>query len=195
MKRVRVTGGFLLVTLWFAAVNGWELLGVVLGAAAVHEAGHCLALKLLGGHILGLRLGVFGAELETDCSRLSYGRELLSVLAGPMANLLCALWLSGQSGTETVTGAHMALCIFNLLPVRPLDGGRALYLLAAWLAGPVWGERTARWSGAICGAALSAGLAMVMAGTGGSLWLLPPAAGALAAAWREIRPCKTGKPW
>ena len=66
------------------------------------------------------------------------------------------------------------------------DGGRALYLLAAWAAGPAAGETAARWAGVIAALALSAVLAFVMVRTGGSLWLLPAAAGLLAAAGREL---------
>ena len=65
------------------------------------------------------------------------------------------------------------LCAFNLLPVRPLDGGRALYLLASWTAGPAAGETAVRWAGGVTAAALAALSAWVMLRTGGSLWLLP----------------------
>ena len=189
MRRpVSVTSGFCLVILWFAAVNGWNVLGVVFMAAAVHEVGHCLALVLLGAKITGLRLSLFGAELETDSRRLSYGGEVLAVLAGPISNLLCALVLSKVDAVRwaVVTGANVARCLFNLRPVRPLDGGRALYLLAAWMAGPAAGERVIRWAGVFSGTVLAAGLGYVMWRTGGSLWLLPPMGGLLAAAWREL---------
>ena len=42
-----VSGGFLLLTAWFALVNGWRLLAVILSAALLHETGHLLALYLL----------------------------------------------------------------------------------------------------------------------------------------------------
>ena len=61
---VRVSGGFCLVTAWFGLVNGWRLLGIVLGASGVHELGHYLALRLLGASCGRLRLGVLGAVLE-----------------------------------------------------------------------------------------------------------------------------------
>ena len=46
---VRISPGFILLLFWFAAGNGWGLLGTILLAAAVHEAGHCLMLWLCGG--------------------------------------------------------------------------------------------------------------------------------------------------
>ena len=86
---------------------------------------------------------------------------------------------------ETAAGAHIVLGIFNLLPIRPLDGGRALYLGTSWLLGPAAGEATARWTGAVTAVVLAAGLGWLMIRSGGSLWLLPAAVGALAAAGRE----------
>ena len=174
-ERIRISPGFCLLAAWFTLGSGWELLGTVLGAAALHELGHCGALRLLGVPVTGLRIGIFGAELA-------------AVLAGPGANLLCALLLTVLGGTRWVvfTGANLVLCVFNLVPVRPLDGGRALYLLAAWAAGPAAGEIAARWTSMIAALALSAALVFVMVRTGGSLWLLPAAAGLLAAAGREL---------
>lgn len=176
--------GFCLLAAWFAAANGWRLLVTVLMAAAAHELGHCLALWGLGAPVTGLRIGVLGAVLEADSRSLSYGGELLAVLAGPSANLLCALLLTGLGGARwsVLVGAHLALGIFNLLPVYPLDGGRALYLLAAWSAGPAAAEWAVRWIGAAAAVSLAAVACYLMWRTGGSLWLLPPAVGLLGAA-------------
>lgn len=186
-RRISVSPGFCLLAAWFALDNGWGLLWTVLGAAALHELGHCLALTLLGAPISGLRIGLFGAELTAQRRELSYPGELAAVLAGPGANLLCAALLTAAGGTRwsVFTGASLVLCAFNLLPVRPLDGGRALELLCAWAAGPAAGEQAARWVGAAAALSLSAALAWVMVRTGGSFWLLPPAAGLLVSAVRE----------
>lgn len=172
---VHVSGGFVLLAAWFALANGWESLLTVLGAAAFHELGHWIALRLWGARVTGFRLGVLGAVLETDSGRLSYGGELAAVLAGPAANLLAALALTafGKGRWPAAVGANLVLCLFNLLPVRPLDGGRALYLLVSWLAGPEAGEAAGRWAGSVTAAALAALIACVMWRSGGSLWMLP----------------------
>ena len=182
---VRVSAGACLLVGWFAVVNGWHLTGLVLSAAALHELGHLAALRLLGGAVTALRISVFGAELAAEGGRLSYGRELAAVLAGPLTNLLAGLALA-RLGYPAAAGAHLVLCAFNLLPVRPLDGGRALELLVSWAAGPAAGERAARWAGAAAALLSAAALWLVMSRSGGSLWLLPAAGGMLAAAMREI---------
>lgn len=185
---IHISPGFCLLALWFALDNGREMLVTVLGAAAVHELGHCLALALMGAPVSGLRVGVFGAELTADRRGLSYPAELAAVLAGPGANVLFAVLLTLLEGTRwaVFTGANLVLCAFNLLPVRPLDGGQALYLVTAWAAGPAAGERAVRWAGGTSALLLAALLVFVMTRTRGSLWLLPPAAGLLAAAGREL---------
>ena len=151
--RIRISGGFWLLAAWFTLVNGWQLLAVILSAAALHELGHLLVLRLLGARVRELRVSVFGAELMTSAARLSYPGEIAAVLAGPAVNLLCALVLGGAHAW-VAAGAHLSLCLFNLLPVRPLDGGRALYLAAAWLAGPSAAERIACWAGGTTALAL-----------------------------------------
>ena len=182
---LHISGGFWLLAAWFALANGVELLAVILSAALLHELGHLLVLRLLGARILALRIGVFGAVLAADTARLSYPGEITAVLAGPAVNLLCGLLLAGAHAW-VAAGAHLSLCLFNLLPVRPLDGGRALYLLIAALAGPAAGERWARWAGAVTALSLGALAGWRVVRTGGSLWLLPAAAGLLLTAVREI---------
>ena len=187
-RRLQVSGGFWLVTAWFGLANGWRLLWIILGAAAIHELGHFLTLRCLGAASVRLRLGVLGAVMDTDRRRLSYGGELLCVLAGPGDNLLCALLLSaaGRGRWEAEAGANLVLCMFNLLPLRPLDGGRALHLTVSWLAGPAVGECAARWVGAATGILMGTATVWVMGRTGGSLWLLPTAVAAYFLAVREV---------
>jgi stage IV sporulation protein FB len=185
-KRLQFSGDFFLLTVWFAIVNGWELLGMILAAAVLHELGHLVVLWLLRAKILALRVGILGAVLETDCRRLTYGGELAAVLAGPVMNLLSACFLSRFAPEqETFIGIHLALGGFNLLPVRPLDGGRGLELLLTWLFGPFVGETAVRWVGAGTAFLLALLLGWLVKTTGGSLWLLPAMVGVLGTAGRE----------
>ena len=50
--RIRISGGFWLLAAWFTLVNGWQLLAVILSAAALHELGRLLVMNAhLGGGI------------------------------------------------------------------------------------------------------------------------------------------------
>ena len=191
--RIRISGGFWLLAAWFTLVNGWQLLAVILSAAALHELGHLLVLRLLGARVRELRVSVFGAELMTSAARLSYPGEIAAVLAGPAVNLLCALVLGGAHAW-VAAGAHLSLCLFNLLPVRPLDGGRALYLLLAWMAGPQAAEWGSRWIGLAAALAAISGTVWLVGRTGGSLWLLTAAGGLLAASAGNFRGRFAGNP-
>ena len=122
-SKLEVTPGFVLLTAWFALVNGGGVLMLVLGASTVHELGHWLVLRLLGARIQAFRLTALGAELTANSGRLSYGGELLAVLAGPGANLAAALFtsLTVPDRWPEFIGVNLILACFNLLPIRPLD--------------------------------------------------------------------------
>lgn len=173
-----VSPGFLLLCGWFAWACGGEALFSVLLAAGVHELGHLLVLRLFGAGVYRFHVGVLGAVMEADTAALSYQKELLAVLAGPLANLALASALVWTHAAALV-GANLVLCAFNLLPLPPLDGGRALGLLLSWILGPERGEAVTYCIGRAAALTLAAFLLFLMVGTGGSLWLLPACLAAL----------------
>lgn len=134
--RLRLTPGFFaLVALLFYLDEGLNLLGWGILACALHELGHVLAVRALGGRVGKAELSAVGAQLILDPAYpLSYGRELLATLAGPAASLLTA-WLAARGGLFLLAGLSLGQGVFNLLPLAPLDGGRCVYLLLAPLAG------------------------------------------------------------
>ncbi|MGN1001309.1 MAG: site-2 protease family protein [Oscillospiraceae bacterium] len=133
-------GAVLLIALaYFFDTSG--LLSAFVPAAAVHELGHALALRLCGSRVRRVSLSAFGLEMDYS-GRLTGGRELLSIAAGPLAGLLFALAASSVGGTFwPMSGAiSFLLSAFNLLPILPLDGGR----LIAALTGPALARRLSR---------------------------------------------------
>ena len=105
-------------------------------ASLLHELGHMLALLLLRGRLSSLHIGFFGMRMVLDRRYpLSYTAEALVALAGPLINVLMAigLWLLTDQGP--LLWIHLCLAGFNLLPIEPLDGGRALFQLWAYRCG------------------------------------------------------------
>ena len=132
---VRITPGFLLtMAVMFWLDEGVGLLGWGVLACVVHELGHLLVGAALGGRPRWLSLSAVGLELNMEYpAGLSYGRELAVALAGPAVNLVTG-GICAQFGNYLLAGVSFGLGLFNLMPVLPLDGGRAL-----WAVGPIWG--------------------------------------------------------
>ncbi len=98
-----------------------ELVLPFLGAALLHEAGHCVMLCLMGRPPENVTLTFFGARMKTQF--LSYRQMLLAAAAGPLFSLLLGLLLP----VFPMLGAYsLFLGLFNLLPVAGLDGGKML---------------------------------------------------------------------
>ena len=145
---VRVNASFWLLVLLAAIVSPLTVVAAILTAAALHELGHLAVMRYYGVSVKRFRLTALGAELDAPAlARLSYGRELIVTLAGVTVNLFCAVLLA-LLGLRTwrewpfvFAGAHLVLAAFNLLPVVPLDGARALCLALSFFLGPATGER------------------------------------------------------
>lgn len=140
--RVEVSPGFLLLlgTLFWLD-EGIGLLPWGLLSCLIHEAGHIGVGVSLGGGVKEFSLTAVGAELSiTYGAPLTYGQDSLVALAGPAANLLAG-GLFTALGWSLAAALSLAVGVFNLLPILPLDGGRVVYGLLAGRLDPDWAER------------------------------------------------------
>ena len=196
-RGLHASWSFFLLVLLAAVISPAEIVVSVLLAAALHECGHLLALRAFRVPVEGLRLTALGAVLYArGARRLSYGRELIVTLAGCGMNIFCgvltallALRLSWAEGF-VFAGAHILLAAFNLLPIPPLDGLRALYLVSAFFFGPLAGDAIAAVTGFLCALALVGAGIYVAAETGGGALFLLAALALLFGAARRLRLAK-----
>ena len=149
LGRVEATGGFFLLLAWLNYLDTQGLVPMAMAACALHELGHFLTLRRLGGRVRLIRLTAAGAEMVLS-RPLGYWQEGLTALAGPGANLLLALICCSGKGGLTFAGLNLALALFNLLPVGRLDGGRALHCVLALLAGPDLALKLSGWLDRLC---------------------------------------------
>lgn len=162
--RIEVRDGFvlLLAALWCADTE--NALPLFLLAAAVHEGGHLLVLRLSGGRLRRLTLTGCGAVLACALPEARAARAAVC-LAGPAASFALTA-AAGALGAWRLAGASALLGLFNLLPLPPLDGGMALCHLADG------GAPRLRHGAALAAAALLLGAGWMLFRSGGGVWLL-----------------------
>ena len=128
--QIRISG---VATLWLALLLlvlplPWIVAAIV--AASFHEICHILAIRLCGGSIHDLKIGQRGASMGVAV--LSPWQELVCTLAGPLGSFLLILTAD--------LFPRLAVCalfhgVYNLVPIYPMDGGRALHCILTMLLG------------------------------------------------------------
>ncbi|MBR6563550.1 MAG: M50 family metallopeptidase [Clostridia bacterium] len=117
-----------MVMLW---LEGWQAFSIIALSALLHELGHIAAIYACGYRVRRvdvLPMGAIIALPEGIPDRI----EAIIALSGPAASCLCgvvslALFLLSRSPFALLgVVINLSLGLFNLLPVRKLDGGKAL---------------------------------------------------------------------
>lgn len=135
--RWRAAFGFFALAAVFLFVDSGGFALSFLGAAALHELGHLLAMGLFRVPVRLVELRVSGLLIyRDDRHRTNAQQEAMILLAGAGTNLLAAglLYLAGEGGLR-FSAANSALAIYHLLPVAGLDGGSLLLLFCSEVFG------------------------------------------------------------
>lgn len=135
----------LLVLFGQAAAFVWAF-----AAVCLHEAGHALAARARGYVLKNLTLLPYGAQMSAE-EEMDGVSCVIVGLAGPAANLFFAVLTLGlwwlfpgiYPFTRWFFTANVAIALFNLLPVYPLDGSRVALGLARNRLKAVKGMQTA----------------------------------------------------
>lgn len=152
---------------------------------ALHELCHYFTLKLFAVKIFEIQIACTGVTMRTEPMKPQ--KELLCALAGP-ASCVIAFALARWFPRFAVCSAFHAA--YNLLPIYPLDGGRALYCLTQLFLSDLASNRLCRIAEYFCVCAIMfAGLygALVL-----HLGILPVLVGCMLT-WRALYrkiPCK-----
>jgi len=134
-------------TLLWPVLEYLTLFGIVL----LHEFGHALACRSVGGQADQIVLWPLGGVAYVSPPQRP-GAVLWSLAAGPLVNvalapILTLAWIAGASAVwdeampnaytfiKTICEINYALLIFNMLPIYPLDGGQILQSLLWFVLG------------------------------------------------------------
>lgn len=107
-----------------------------LAAVCVHEMCHILMLRILGYSVKSIAVGPAGAVIETG--PMPAYKELLCAVAGPVGSfslLLLSRWMPLVAICGFVQGGY------NLIPLHPMDGGRALRSVIGMIFDEILTER------------------------------------------------------
>lgn len=113
--------------------NGTFLICLV--SSFLHEVGHILALRLKGADINSVSFNLGDVAINSDCSKLSVNDEIIVSLSGVAVNLLLSavgfmFWhIFGYKFCFDIVISNLLISAFNLIPIRFLDGGRAIELI------------------------------------------------------------------
>ncbi len=105
-------------------------------SSMLHESGHLLIMLLLDNKPEKLRFELTGINIiRKQDIKISTKNEVLISLGGPLINLiiviLCCAFLICYNNDKILTFAciNLILMIFNLLPIKKLDGAAVLFYL------------------------------------------------------------------
>ncbi len=148
-NKTTVSGGACIFMAFLLLILPLQWILAAMLAALFHEFCHYCAICLCSRQRSSVHLFAFGARMPLP--PMSRGKELVCALAGPLGSLLllfAAKWLPRTAICVALQSAY------NLLPIQPMDGGRALSCILHMLLPPpkaAWGCRTVE---KICLAAL-----------------------------------------
>lgn len=150
-RGVGISGGFCIALALMLLLLPLPWICAALAAAFFHELCHYLAIRACGHETQSLRLYSFGALMPLP--EMSRGRELLCALAGPIGGL-CLLPLARWIPRTAICAALQS--VYNLLPIYPLDGGRAMRCILSIGFPPPRAAKIGRWVERICKAGICA---------------------------------------
>lgn len=127
---------FLFVTI-FILTNQIDIYVLLMIFAVLHEIGHLVAGILLGFKPKKINFMPLGFCIQFNIPVEIYNRRLLKsnilslkkliiALAGPLVNLILSIIFIALHMNINLIYANTLICIFNLIPIYPLDGGRII---------------------------------------------------------------------
>lgn len=120
--------GFFAALALFYLFDGQGLFWRFLLCFAIHELGHIAAAWAVGAKISGMKLGAAGGIMQAEYPKGSYFLEFVVAAGGPVSGIVSTLVFAALKW-HFLAGTCLAVTLFNLMPIRPLDGGHMLHIV------------------------------------------------------------------
>lgn len=140
LKLLTTSGSMLVSVAAYSLIWGWTFALGFVALLFVHEMGHVIQLRREGIQASApLFIPFLGAVVGAKSLGEDAAAEARVGLAGPVlgtagaAVVLGVYGLTGNTFWEALAFTGFFLNLFNLLPVTPLDGGRAMAALTPWM--------------------------------------------------------------
>ncbi|HEV7773134.1 MAG TPA: site-2 protease family protein [Conexibacter sp.] len=140
LKILTTSGSMLVSVAAYSLIWGWQFAAGFVLLLLVHEMGHVIQLRREGIEASAPTFIPFlGAVVAAKSLGDDAAAEARVGLAGPIlgsigAALLIPVWLATDNEFwQALAFTGFFLNLFNLLPVIPLDGGRAMAAMAPWM--------------------------------------------------------------
>ena len=140
LKLLTTSASMLVSVAAYAIIWGWKFAVGFVALLFVHEMGHVIQMKREGVKVSGM---LFIPFLGAAVGARSMGGNALAEarigLAGPVIGTLATAALIPIAATQdsdflrALAFTGFFLNLFNLVPVVPLDGGRAMAAMAPWM--------------------------------------------------------------
>lgn len=158
---------------------------LLFGSVLLHELGHSLVALSQGIKVNSITLFLFGGIAAIDRESKTPAQAFQVAIAGPSVSfglfvlLSLVAWFLPEGDTpirvltENLAQINFVLCVFNLIPGLPLDGGQVLKALVWKMTGDRFkAVRAAAKTGSLLGGvAIAFGLFLTFTGYSGGLWI------------------------
>ena len=134
MKKYSISPPLIFMMAAFILIDGTFLSLYTVAFALLHELAHILTILFFNNRMFSFQGKAVGFSITTNA--LGYKQEAIVCLAGPLFSLFCFLLFAALSYFNHmpkqlvfIAACNLSLFLINILPLYPLDGGRALLCL------------------------------------------------------------------
>lgn len=111
------------------------MMPVCLFSSMLHEFGHFAFMKIHGVKIKSVEFNTGDVAINADLSAVSYKAEILINAGGVAVNFILAIFgllfyeITSLNFFQSIFISNLLIGVFNILPVRYLDGGQIFLIL------------------------------------------------------------------